>query len=78
MVFEEAVGGNCERLIKWTWLILYIALLTVAKLRGYLVNSSALDQAKQARFKCLLAAVQRRGSCISSCFLQILCTKDWC
>ncbi|XP_050701937.1 LOW QUALITY PROTEIN: centrosome-associated protein CEP250-like [Eriocheir sinensis] len=76
VVFEEAVGGNREELTKLTLLLLYIALFTDAKLRGRLVNTSALDQATQARFKYLLEAVQKRGASLSSRFLHILCTEE--
>lgn len=49
VVFEEAVGGNCEELTKLTLLLLYIALFTNAKLRSHLVNSTVLDQSTQSR-----------------------------
>ncbi|MPC40044.1 hypothetical protein E2C01_033597 [Portunus trituberculatus] len=49
ITFSEAMAGNCLELSKLTLLLLYITLVTEAKLRSRLVNSDSLDQTTQAK-----------------------------
>nr|XP_053632844.1 GRIP and coiled-coil domain-containing protein 2-like isoform X2 [Cherax quadricarinatus] len=73
--FEDVAAGSQVELTKLTLLLLYITMITDAKLRKKLVNSPLMDQATQVKLKYLIESIQKRGSGMSTKFLDILCSE---
>ncbi|XP_066956048.1 putative leucine-rich repeat-containing protein DDB_G0290503 isoform X2 [Macrobrachium rosenbergii] len=73
--FEAVVSGDEQELVKVTLLLLYITMVTSAKLNSKLIHSPLMDSHTQLKLKYLIESIQKRGSGMSSKFLDILCQE---
>ncbi|XP_064108562.1 golgin subfamily A member 4-like isoform X2 [Macrobrachium nipponense] len=73
--FEAVVSGDEQELVKLTLLLLYITMVTSAKLNNKLIHSPIMDLHTQLKLKYLIDSIQKRGSGMSSKFLDILCQE---
>ncbi|KAG7158941.1 Nuclear mitotic apparatus protein 1-like [Homarus americanus] len=75
IIFEDVASGNQTEVTKLTLLLLYIMMVTESKLRSRLLSSPLMDQSTQIKVKYLIESIQKRGSGMSTKFLNILCTE---
>ncbi|XP_068214874.1 uncharacterized protein [Palaemon carinicauda] len=73
--FEAVVSGDELEIVKLTLLLLYITMVTCAKLNNKLIQSPLMDSQIQLKLKYLIECIQKRGSGMSSKFLNILCQE---